>query len=585
MEWRFDDWHSPFVIVLWSMLLHLLPGPVGFVVFANALIWTALSLLALALRRRIGLAAVLVVAVPVFPGAFNFLGNVHVDVLLVAWLLAAFSTAYLSRLDNCSPSMRIGLQILANLLVVAAFLTRLNAIFALVPLLLYANARLGVRRNVLLCLVLMAIMPLLYKAQNALLDVPTRTPSDSIKVYNLLALSYYERRNLLPGAWSEQQSLDIVNACYTPVQWDTAWYGECHFIADELMRQEVWGSSRLTRVWLKEIISHPAGYFTLLAATFKRSMFEPNSRAMLYHTPNRWHWAVADSPPRPSTELAQKYIRSEFNDQIGRPWIYALLSALGIVLLYRTRVVDTDEGCLALALHASGLVYLLTYFVFNVSAEYRYFYWCGFAAYLGLLVTLFVVLRSHAMRGRSVSAVWLRLPVLGGAALAVALVLFPYHHPTERRVVTITPLGAGPVVVAGVHHASTPKWMLANFEGSIEPMAWRWEAGKYHSTHANSPLVIGLDSLKQDISVVLMTGPGMGTVVIDAAGFHRQVETAAEQTGVIVVGLPPQSTEIHAWLGVSLRNASFALLFFLAALALFHKLSIPGVPKYEISHA
>ena len=189
---------------------------------------------------------------------------------------------------------------------------------------------------------------------------------DSIKVYNLLGLSHYERRNLFPGEWSEPQSRDIVNACYSPMQWDTAWTGQCGFIYAELQRQQLWGSSQLTRAWLREIFSHPDGYFSVLAATFKKSMFEPFSRVR-HQTPNPWNWQVAVNPPRLTTKLAQRYIRSEFNDQVGRPWVFAVLSALGIVLLFRTRVVASEEGRFALAILISGLGYLLTYFVFNVS--------------------------------------------------------------------------------------------------------------------------------------------------------------------------------------------------------------------------
>jgi hypothetical protein len=573
LEWSFDDWHSPSVVLLWSLLLNLLPGPVGFVALTNVLIWSSLAVLAVALRKHLGWASILILAVPLLPGAFNFLGNVHVDVLLVAWLLAAFCVAYLSRRQDVSSRMRLALQVLANLLVFAAFLTRLNAIFCLVPLLLYANARIGWRRNIVLAVLLLAAMPLLYKVQNTALDAQTLTPSDSIKVYNLLALSYYERRNLLPGTWSEEQSREIVNACYSPVQWDTAWSGSCHFIHQNLVQQGIWGSSLLTRTWLREIISHPAGHFTLLTAIFKRSMFEPNSRAMTYHTPNPWNWEVAVNPPRPSTELAQKYIHSEFNDQVGRPWVYASLSALGVVLLFRLRLVSSEVGQLALALHLSGLVFLLTFFVFNVSAEYRYFYWCGFAAYLGLILTLLAGVRNRAASRQIAVDPKLRLPALFIAALAMALVLFPYHHPTERRVITLTPLGTEPVVTAGVHHASTPKWMRANFEGHVEPMAWLAEPGQFRSTRTNSPLVVVLDSLKQDIDVVLLTGPGLGKVAIETAGFHQQMDTAANEAGYTIVRLPPLTHEIHAWLGVSLQNALSALMTFLAALFVALKLT------------
>ena len=464
-----------------------------------------------------------------------------------------------------------------QLIVVPAFLTRLNAIFCLVPLLLYANARLGFRRNLLLCVALVVAMPALNMIQNKALEVTRSSVVDSIKVYNLLGLSHYERRNLFPGEWSEPQSRDIVNACYSPMQWDTAWTGQCGFIYAELQRQQLWGSSQLTRAWLREIFSHPDGYFSVLAATFKKSMFEPFSRAMLHQTPNPWNWQVAVNPPRLTTKLAQRYIRSEFNDQVGRPWVFAVLSALGIVLLFRTRVVASEEGRFALAILISGLVYLLTYFVFNVSMEYRYFYWSGFATYIGLVATLASIAgrarRRVALESEKPDIV-LRIPSLTIAALAVALVAFPYDLPTERRVVTVTPLGPVPVMVTGVHNAATPKWMGQNFEGRVDPMAWVREDAGYRSSRAYSPLVVELEMLKEDIDVVVATGPGMGAVAIEETGFYRRLDTEADQTGSSTISLPPQATAMSNSLPYTVRNAAMAVLFFLAFLAIFWKVGL-----------
>jgi len=577
----YDDWQSPFPKLLWAVLQKLTPGPVGFIVLNNVLIWGAALALALAMRQFIGAWSILLAAVPFFPGVFNFLGNAHVDAMLVAWLLAAASAAYISRRENISARMRLWMQILANLFIVAAFLTRLNAIFCLVPLLLYANARLGLRRNLLLCLVLIVSMPLLYKAQNAFLDVKKSNPSDSIKVFNLLGLSYYERRNLFPGEWTEQQSREIVNACYSPVQWDTAWTGQCGFIYSELQRQQLWGSSHLTRAWLREIFRHPGAYFSVLAATFKRSLFKPNSRAMLYQPPNPWNWQVADNPPRPATELAQKYIRSEFNDQLSRPWLFAVLSALGVVLLFRSGAVTSEEGRFALAVLTSGLVYLLTYFVFNVSAEYRYFYWCGFATYVGLVVTLATLrgaIRNPASSQTDVASTMLRVPALVIAVLAVALTLFPYQLATERRTVAITPLGSDPVKVSGVHPAAKPQWMNAmsqKFDGRVAPMGWVPDGDGYRSGRPFSPLVIDLDTFRQDIAVVLATGPGMGAAAVEETGFYRQIDTAADQPGSTTVRLPPQGDARHEALTHSSRNVAAALMCFLAALAVFWKVASP----------
>ncbi len=570
----FDDWQSPFVKLLTSWLVHPVHGPFGFIVLTNLLIWGSALALALGMRRLIGAWSVLLAMLPLFPGAFNFLGNVHVDALLAAWLLAAASAAWLSHRDGVSARGRTVLQLMANLFIVAAFLTRLNAIFAVIPLLLYANARLGTRRNVLLCIAMLVAMPVLNGVQKHLLHVVPSSVADSIKVYNLLAMSYHERKNLFPGEWSTSHSQAIVNACYSPVQWDIAGAeGQCGFILTELQRQKLWGAPELTKAWLHAITRHPASYFSALAATFRKSMFDPNSRSMLYQSPNPWGWKVADDPPRASTELVHAYVHSKFNDRVGCPWVYALVSAFGVILLFRSGAVASGAGHFALAVLASGLVYLLTFFVFSVSAEYRYFYWCGFAAYTGVTVTLAAIIARRRERPQTAkSAPLLRVPSLLLAALAVALLVFPYRLPTAWRAITITPLNAEPVIVTGVHNAATPRWMGQVFQGNINPTHWVREGVAYRSTEAGSPLIVEMKTLKQNIDVVLRTGPGLGSVSIEEAGLRQRVDTAAEHSGSMAISLPPQISPAHARLSWLWKNLAGTLLSFLVLLALFWKL-------------
>lgn len=576
----YDDWQSPFPKILWSLLLKLMLDPGVFIVFYNLLIWGSLLALALALRQRLGPWSALVTAIPLLPGAYNFLGNPTVDTLLVGWLLAAVTAAHGARRAGLSARARLAWRLLANLFILAAFLTRINAIFALVPLLLYVNAPLGWRRNLATCLALVVAMPLLYKAQNLAFDVQPRHAGDSIKVFHLLALSYHERKNLLPGNWTVEQSHDVANACYSPIQWDTAWWGQCSFIHDELQRQGLWGSPELTRTWLKEILRRPLVQFSLLAATFKRSLFEPNSRAMLYKTPNRWNWEVADNPPRESTELARGYIRSEINDGISRPWLFAVISALAILLVFRLPPGAAEEGRLALAILASGLVYLLTYFCFNVSAEFRYFYWTLFATYIGVVV---LALAWRSGRGEASGAATsgaVRISALALAALAIALVLAPSRLPQDRRVVTVTPLDSRPVVVQGVASAGLPKWIANRFEGEVAAAAWISDGQGYRAVSPSAPFTVRLDALKEVTAVSLATGPGFGTVEVSADGFQQVVTTDAPFPGKRVVPIPPLPiTGAERW-GLPLLNAGGALLLFgavfVAALRLIAGQSAPA---------
>jgi hypothetical protein len=84
-------------------------------------------------------------------------------------------------------------------------------------------------------------------------------------------------------------------------------------------------------------------------------------------------------------------------------------------------------------------------------------------------------------------------------------------------------------------------------------------------------LVVELETLKQDIDVVVVTGPGMGSVTVEGAGFQRRMDTAAAQTGSATVSLPSQAVAMPESLSYSVRNIVMALLFFLVFLAIFWK--------------
>ena len=289
MAGDYIDWRSPTVTLIWRALLNFFPGPVGFIVFDNLLFWGGLAALAIAIRPKLGRGALALVAIPLLPGTFNYLGHVVIDAMLAAVLVTASSLAYLARREHANPGTRLALQISANAVIALGFFVRLNAVFCLVPLLLFANGRHGLKRATLLSFAVLSLLPVLYSVQNTALDVKRSHPGDSIKAYQLLAISYHERKNLLPGTWTSEQSRQIVESCYSPIQWDTAAsWGQCRFISDTLHLQGIWGTSRLTQAWISTILEHPASYFVMLVPTFKKSIFDPNSRPMLYNAANPW---------------------------------------------------------------------------------------------------------------------------------------------------------------------------------------------------------------------------------------------------------------------------------------------------------
>ncbi|MDR2031635.1 MAG: hypothetical protein LBP86_05135 [Azoarcus sp.] len=572
----YSDWQPPFIAALWIGLMKLFPSPVGIVVLDNLLIWGALAAIALGIYRRAGAWSLLIFTIPFMPGVLNFMGHANRDALLAAWALAAFACAFWVNAENIDEKTRIILQILVGVFAIAAFLVRTSAIFALLPLLLYTYHHLGRRRNLLACLLLIAVaMPVAQNSLDRLMNVHKLYPGDSIKTYHLLALSYFEGKNLFPGTWTEDESRRIVEECYSPNQWDAAMFGQaCSMIHQNMVKQGTWGSDALTKAWLAAAMKNPVGTYTAMAATFRLVMRKPNSPLILIPPPREpgvTHWEV--SPPyRMTTRAAHAWMQSDFNLGMGKPWVFAAVLAICMTLLLVLRMAETRLGLFALALTGSGAIYLLTYFPFNVSAEYRYFYWSGIAAWLGLFMTAMAWLARKEGEKRVLPG-GVRLGTCMTIAALVALVATPFKLPMEWRTVTVIPQGEGTLTVSRLRTASRPFWM-GNFEGEISAPEWQWdEHGVYTATQ--QPLSATFKALHQVVRVGLRSGPDGGKARIEDGETVKFVDTRADAPGEIVVDLPPQGTWTQRKRQGSWLTPARAILWFTVLTALLYRLSRP----------
>src|SRR6266545_7062268 len=89
-DWRFGDWQSPLMSILWWVIDPIAPGPGSmFLLFATTY-WLAFALVALTVARRSAVLGVLLPLLALTPPAFMLLGMIWRDVLFaIAWLLAA----------------------------------------------------------------------------------------------------------------------------------------------------------------------------------------------------------------------------------------------------------------------------------------------------------------------------------------------------------------------------------------------------------------------------------------------------------------------------------------------------------------
>lgn len=528
---KYSDWHSPFSTLVWAAIHEVIPGPFSFIILINVMIWGGIALLTIVFSRRVGLWSLAILAVPFLPGAFNFLGNVHKDVLLTAWLLAASVSGYMANRDGLSSRQRVAFLVAANLLLAAAFLTRMNSIFALLPILVYVNHRLGWRRNLVVSVMMLVLMPAAHLAILKLTQAHSSHPADSIKTFQLLGLSYIEGENLFPGKWSDEQSKRVVDACYTPIQWDTAaLWGKCDFINRQLGRQKLWGSERLTGKWIAEALRHPLGLYSIMSATFHKSLFDPNSRSMFYKPgkSDLFDWEVKTDPPRFATKLVQAYVTSSYNDRLGRPVVFVVIALVALVFLIGTRTRVSEEDLFAITVICSGLIYLLSYLFVTVSAEYRYFYWSAYSIYLGTVI----ILISTGIKAREVDGYSfvkrLKYALILLLAIAAGSVGGSTGLPPLYRQVSLTPLDERGVTLRTLGRASTPDWMGTGIRGDLSPHDWQVDKqGLFKANSSNGTLTTTLATQGMAIEVEFVTGKGSGRVRIESDGYSEVIDLAS----------------------------------------------------------
>ncbi|MCB1955548.1 MAG: hypothetical protein KDG55_07720 [Rhodocyclaceae bacterium] len=562
---HFDDWHSPFLAVLWWGLHALLPGPAGLLILINLLVWGSLAWIAAMAQERVGAPATVLVLLPLLPGLFNFLGHIHKDALLVGWLLFATASAASACWRTEGSSRMVLRRIVAALACVAAFLTRPNVVFALLPVLYLATMGLSRPRRIAYVGLALAAMPTLYVANGLALDVQQRHAGDSVKLYHLLGLSYLTGQNQLPGTWSAAESDAIVASCYSPIQWDGAIWGNCSFIHQGLEKQGIWGSRRLSAAWLGAIVHHPLETYSVWAALYRLSTRTPNSWQMFRQvpaaTPSRF--VVPRHPMRPATQIAESYLGSSLVQQGSRPMLFAgILLAAAALQILRGRS-GSPLGRLAITVALSGAIYMTTYFPVNVSAEYRYFYWCGYAAWLALaLCGLDLRAASCHRRGlKSVTAVALAIVVSTPLALALA----PFKLPTAPRQIAISSEDSAQVRLLELRTASLPNWLAGSFEGGLDASGWILRNGAYESSAGAGPFTSKITTLLQSIRVRLASGPDSGVVRIEHDGQVLYVDARSDTPGEVTLTLPTPSTlsdmRRYASWGAPLRAMLWLLVF------------------------
>ena len=386
MAWHFGDWQSPAMVVLWRLIDPIAPGASSMFLLTATLYWLAFGTLALVAARRsvwLGLATALLAFTP---PAFFFVGMIWRDVLFAVTWLAAAVLAFVAA--DRGARLRAAIQTLALLLIALGVLLRPNAVVAAPVLAAYViwPMRFDLKRTAILFLpalvLFYALVPLVYYG---VLDAKRQNPLHSIVVFDLGGITHFSGENQFPVAWSRDQTALLMSKCYDPVRWDSYWHMEpCPFVMQRLERPDdvIFGTPRLAEAWRHALAAHPLAYLSH-RATF---MWQFLGRSNLVLPV--WDWldpasAYGHSPYFTPLVALHEELQPTL---LFRPGLWLILAITVGACAWRARA--TPAGAFAVGVTASAVVYVMTFFVLGVAADFRYAYWCVLATIAGAVAAV-----------------------------------------------------------------------------------------------------------------------------------------------------------------------------------------------------
>jgi hypothetical protein len=386
-EWQFGDWQSPLMSIVWRLIDPLAPGSASMFLLIAALYWLGFLVLALTVARRSIKLGIFVPLLALVPPAFMLLAMIWRDVLFGAsWLVAAVS-AYAAA-QWISP-LRWSLQTLALGLIAFGILLRPNAIVAaplLITLVLWPN-RLEFRRAAILFLPLLAAgYALLHVVYYEILDVKREHPLHSLLVFDLGGITHFSGQNQFPVSWTPEQASLLTSVCYNPDRWDSYWTMEpCRFVMQRLENTNdvIFGTPRLVRAWARAVAAHPVAYLQHRATFMIKFLAESNTTLELYNAEDPAKTPLARNRFFKSVIALHDALKPTILFRIGF-WL-VLAAAIG-ALAWPGRA--TASGAFAVGVTACSTVYVLTFFLVGVAADFRYGYWCVLATLIAVVPAL-----------------------------------------------------------------------------------------------------------------------------------------------------------------------------------------------------
>jgi len=378
-QWRFGDWQSPLMTLLWWLIDPIAPGPASMFLLVAALYWLSFAVIALTVARRSRALALAVPLLALLPPAFVFLVMIWRDMVFgVVWLMAG-AIAYAAA--EREARLRWLVSMLALALVAFGVLLRPNALVAAPLLAAYViwPARFDWKRAALVFIpALVAGFALVQVVYYGMLGTERESPLHQIFVFDLGGITHFTGENQFPVAWSDGQTALLTTQCYNPDRWDSYWTIEpCSFVMRRLQDQAdpLFGTPRLPAAWRHALTAHPLAYLAHRATYLWTLLAGPTLTLELYHLDQPGFTPLAQNPRFRAVLALHDALKPTPQFRLG---FWLVLAATIGAFAWRGRA--TPAGAFAVGVTASAVVYIMTLFLVGVAGDFRYGYWCVLAS-------------------------------------------------------------------------------------------------------------------------------------------------------------------------------------------------------------
>lgn len=367
---EFSDAHPPLMSAYWRLFDLVVSGPLLMLLLQGVLFLGGLYLLLVRVLAPRA-AAITASAILLFPPVLAPMAVIWKDSQMAAFLVAG--TALLL-------NARLKIRLVGFGLLIAACAVRHNGFAAVVPIVFFMfEWRSGMRwwkRTAYALVAAVLAVAAMFAVTKVLTVNPIRLTPAFQDIVGVIAFSEpksdEELRHVLRGL-PLQVTTNIQEHCKKLHRDRGAWritQGD-ERLMDYLDEPAEWDA--LSRAWKEVVLAHPRAYFAYHWDVYARMLgIEEIPRAPIWNLFVEQERAVDALRHNAYHSTAQIYLSAAFywladHTPLFRPWVYAVIGLLLLVLCVRDRV---TAGLLA-----SGFLYELSYFPVGADPDYRYSHW------------------------------------------------------------------------------------------------------------------------------------------------------------------------------------------------------------------